>query len=79
MSPCKLYLKRDSNKDFSREFWELFKSTYFVEDVRTPGSEAPVQGSVFNKDASLTAGTHLTALFRRYFSVNFVKFSGKLF
>ena len=77
MSPWKLYLKRDSNKDFSREFWELFKSTYFVEDLRTTGSEAPVQGSLFNKDVSLTAGTHLTVLFCRYFSVNFVEFSGK--
>ena len=47
---------------FSREFCELFKNTYFVEDLRTAGSETPVRGSLFNKVASLTAWTHLTVL-----------------
>ena len=64
MSDSKLYLKRDSNIGVSREFCELFKNTYFVEDLRMTGSETPVRGSLFNKVRSLTAWTHLTVLER---------------
>ena len=49
---------------FSCEFRELFKSTYFVEDLQTAGSETPVRGFVFNKVASLTARRLLTVLER---------------
>ena len=63
MSASKLYLKRDSNTGiFPFEFFELFKDTYFVEDLRIAGSETPVLGSLFNKVASLLAWTHLTVL-----------------
>ena len=55
MSTSKLYLKETPTQVFSREFSELFKNTYFVEDLRTAGSETPVRGSFFNKVASLTA------------------------
>ena len=54
MSAPKLYLKRDSNIIFPHEFSELFKSTYFEEDLREAGSETSVRGSLFNKVASLT-------------------------
>ena len=47
---------------FSREFCELFKNTYFAEDLRTAGSETPAHGSFFNKVASLTGRMHLTVL-----------------
>ena len=47
---------------FSHEFCELFKNTYFVEDLRMAGSETPVLGSFFNNVASLTVWTHLTVL-----------------
>ena len=33
---------------FSCEFCELYKKTYFVEHLRTAGSETPVWGSLFN-------------------------------
>ena len=63
----------------SLEFCELFNNTYFVEDLRTAGSETPVRGSLFNKVASLTTYT-LLSVFERGSStgVNFVKFLGKL-
>ena len=59
MSTSKLYLKRDSH---TGEFHELFKYIYFVEDLRTAGSETPVRGYFFNKVVSLTAWTNLTVL-----------------
>ena len=62
MPASKLCLKRDCNRGFFLEFCELFKNTYFVEDLQLAGSEAPVLGSLFNKVASLTALTHLTVL-----------------
>ena len=47
-------------------FYTLFKKRLqhrcFVEDLLTAGSETPVQGSLFNKVAILTAWTHLTVL-----------------
>ena len=52
MSTPKLYLKRDSH---TGEFCELFKYIYFVDDLRTAGSETPVRGFFFNKVVSLTA------------------------
>ena len=36
---------------FSHEFCELFKNTFFVEDLRTAGSETPVGWSLFNKNS----------------------------
>ena len=39
---------------FSHEFCELFKNTYFVEDLRTAGSETPVRRSLFNKNSQET-------------------------
>ena len=32
---------------FFCEFCELFKDTYFVEDLQTAGSETPVRGYLF--------------------------------
>ena len=62
-SASKLYLKRDTNTVFSCEFCELFKSTYFAEDLRNiGGSETPVWESLFNKVAQLMAWKHLTLL-----------------
>ena len=37
------------------EFCELFKNTYFVEDIQTAGLETLVPGPLFNKVASRTA------------------------
>ena len=62
MPASKLCLKRDCNRGFFLEFCELFKNTYFVEDLQLAGSEAPMLESLFNKVASLTALTHLTVL-----------------
>ena len=52
MSAFKLYLKRDYNTGVF--LWTLlFKNTYFVVDL-------PIQGSFFNKVASMTTWKHLT-------------------
>ena len=48
----------------SGEFCELFKNTYFVEDLPTAGSETPVRESLFNKVASVTTWTRSTVLER---------------
>ena len=51
MSAFKLYLKRDYNTGVF--LWTLlFKNTYFVVDL-------PIQGSFFNKVASMTTWKHL--------------------
>ena len=42
-------------KVFPCEFCELFKNTYFLEDLQMAGSETPEWGCLFNKVASLTA------------------------
>ena len=55
MSDSKLYWKRDSNTG-------VF--SWISGIIKTAGSEAPVQGSLFNKVASLTTWTHLTLLGR---------------
>ena len=47
---------------FSREFCELFKNTYFVEDLGMARSETLMLWPLFNIVASLTARTHLTVL-----------------
>ena len=60
----KLYLKRDSNTDVFLWICELYKNIYFVEHLQTAGSETPVRGSLFNKEASLTAWGPLTVLER---------------
>ena len=39
---------------FFHEFGELFKNTYFVEDLRTAGSETPVRRFLFNKNLQET-------------------------
>ena len=49
------FTRQTPTQVFSNEFCELFKNTYFVEDLQTAGSETSVQGSFFNKVASLTA------------------------
>ena len=46
-------------KVFPCEFCELFKNTYFVEDLQTAGSETPERGCLFNKVASLTTWSSL--------------------
>ena len=48
----------------SCEFLDLFKSTYFVEHLRTAGSEIPVGGSLFNKAESLRVWRPLIVLER---------------
>ena len=60
------FFKIDWTKVFSCEFCELFKSTYFIEDLQTGGSETAVRVSFFNKVASLTAWMLLTVLERDY-------------
>ena len=67
MSTSKLYLKRGYNPGVF--LWTLlFKSTYFVLDLRMAGSGKPIRGSLFNKVASVTAWKHLTLSWRRPFS-----------
>ena len=46
MSASNFYLKETLTQVFSREFCELFKNTYFVEDLRT--TEIPERKSLFN-------------------------------
>ena len=46
------------------EFCELFKNTYFVEDLQTAGSETPERRCLFNKVASLTTSSCLIVLER---------------
>ena len=46
MSASNFYLKETLTQVFSREFCELFKNTYFVEDLRT--TEIPERESLFN-------------------------------
>ena len=63
MSASKLYLKRDYNTGVF--LWTLlFKNTYFVVDLRMAGSKTPIQESLFNKVASVTAWKHLIVLER---------------
>ena len=53
---CKKRWSQKSNSNiivFSCEFCELFKNTYFVEDLQPAGFETPEQGCLFNKVASL--------------------------
>ena len=59
-SASKLYFKKTN----TGVFCELFKNTYFVERLRTTGSEIPVRGSLFNKAASVTPWKPLTILER---------------
>ena len=40
---------------FPCEFYELFKNTYFAEDLQPAGSATPERGCLFNTVASLTA------------------------
>ena len=67
----------------SCEFCELFKNTYFLEDLQTASSETPVRGSFFNKVTSLTARLTFNSarklLPHSHFSVNFDKFLGNRF
>ena len=53
------FIKLFPTKVFPCEFCELFKNTYFVEDLQTAGSATPERGRVFNKGASLTAWSSL--------------------
>ena len=45
-------------------YWKLLRNTYSVDDLQATGSETPVQGSLFNNVASLTAWRSLTVLER---------------
>ena len=47
--------KETPTQAVSFEFCELFRNTYFVDDLQRSGSETPVRGSLFNKVASLAA------------------------
>ena len=47
-SASKSYLTETPTKVFSREFFELFKNSYFVENVRKAGSETPVRRSLYD-------------------------------
>ena len=49
---------------FPCEFCELFKNTYFLEDLQTAGPETPELRYLFNKVASLTAWSSLVVLER---------------
>ena len=49
---------------YQKRLCELFKNTYFKEQLRTAGSETLVQGFLFNKVASLMAWRPLTVLER---------------
>ena len=51
---------------FCCEFCELFKKTYFVEDLQLAGSEIPVRGSLFNKVTSMTTWRLLAVLERDF-------------
>ena len=48
-------LKKTPTQVFSCEFCKLFKSTCFLEDLKTACFQTPVRGSFFKKVASLTA------------------------
>ena len=54
MFTSKLYLKRTPTEMFFHELCELFRNTYFVEDLQMAGSETPMLVSLFNKVASPT-------------------------
>ena len=49
---------------FSYEFCELYKNTYFVDHLQMVASETPVQGSLFDKVASLMTWRPLIVLVR---------------
>ena len=57
-------LKETPIQMFSCEFCELFKNTYFAEDLQTAGYETLVRGSLFNKVSSLMAWRPLAVLER---------------
>ena len=59
-----VFRKETPTQVFSCEFCELFKNSYFVEDLQTTGSETLVWGSLFNKNARVTAWRPLTVLER---------------
>ena len=44
--------------------WELFKNTYFVQDLQMDGSETPVRGFLLNKVASIMSWRDLTVIER---------------
>ena len=79
-SASKHYLKKETRTQvLSREFCELFKNIYFLEDLQMASSETPVRGSFFNKVANLTTWRLRKRLPHSYLSVNFEKFLGELF
>ena len=53
--PLNFIKKETQTQVISCEFCEFFKNTYFVENLRTAGSETPVRRFLFKKVASLTA------------------------
>ena len=81
-SASKLYLTRDSNTGvFLWSLWIIQKHLFCRGSMNGWFWNTSAEW-LFDKVASLTAWRHLTVLDRlwhRYFSVNFVKFSGKLF
>ena len=60
----KLCLKRNSNTGAFLWILWIIQEYYFVKNLRTASSERPVQESLFNKVASLTAWRPLTVLER---------------
>ena len=48
---------------FFYEFCELFKNTYYKEDLGKAGSKTPVRRFLFNKVASLMAQQYLAQVF----------------
>ena len=63
---------------FVSEFCELFRNSYFVDDLQTTGSETPVRGSL-NKFAILAAGRSLTVMERDEHRCQFCEIFRKTF
>ena len=50
------FIKKETpTQAVSCEFWEFFKTIFFIEHLRTVGFKTPLPGTYFNKVASLTA------------------------
>ena len=74
--------KETPTQAFSFEFYELFRNTYFVDDLQTTSSKTRVRWSLLRgslKSGGLKVFNSIRKrLYHRYFSVNFVIFLGKL-
>ena len=75
-----LWMSATPTQVFSREYCELFKNTYFVEDLQTAGSETPVRGLSLIKLKAWTIrsrSSHWRCSVREGVLRNFAKFTGK--